>query len=174
MRRLLKVVGTVAGVVALAACGGEETRDAAAPADSAAETTVSEAAEQVADAQSETNASADVDADVKVAAVLIYADWCTSCKIIEPKLDAVKAAGPIDGLQHVKLDYTARNQDALLAQADAVGVGDALREYYEYEELKTGVVLMVNLEDNAVTDDLTKDLSIEAIASTMAASVASL
>ena len=77
-------------------------------------------------------------------------------------------------MQHVKLDYTARNQDALLAQADAVGVGDALREYYEYEELKTGVVLMVNLEDNAVTDDLTKDLSIEAIASTMAASVASL
>lgn len=161
MHSSLKAIVMAAACAGLVACGGEKAaQTSASSAEQAAPETVTETAE--------------IPSEAKVAAVLIYADWCSSCKIIDPKLKAVQAGEPIEGLEHVVLDYTSRDQDAMLASADAMGVGKALRAHYANEELKTGLVLLVDMENQVVVDDLRKELSAQVLRSSMAASVAAL
>jgi len=59
----------------------------------------------------------------KPMAVLFYADWCTSCKLLEPKYEPARA-GLEDKIQFVKLDVTneATKQKAR-ATAQALGIG---------------------------------------------------
>ncbi|NNE41333.1 MAG: thioredoxin family protein [Marinicaulis sp.] len=96
--------------------------------------------------------------DARVAAVLLRADWCTSCKILEPKLDVVKAQDAIDGLAHVTIDYTDRDKGALYAAAVEIGVGEAIYKYLD-GDVTTGIVLLVDLASNEVVGDLRKSLS---------------
>lgn len=103
--------------------------------------------------------SGDVAVD-RLAAVLIYADWCSSCKILDPKLQAAKAEGEIDGVSYHTLDYTARDEDALFAGADALGVGRAIREQLS-GNVKTGILLLVDVDDRRIVGDLRKELSSE-------------
>jgi len=100
----------------------------------------------------------DIAEDTRVAAVLIRADWCSSCKIIEPKLEAVKAGNAVDGLQHVTIDYTDRDKDAFYATAEEMGVANAVRTYLE-GDVTTGIVLLVDMKTNSVVADLRKALS---------------
>ena len=46
---------------------------------------------------------------IKTKAVLIYADWCGSCKVLDPKLKKAKEIGPMPGLEFITLDYTDKN-----------------------------------------------------------------
>lgn len=103
-----------------------------------------------------------VEADTRLAAVLIYADWCSSCKVLDPKIQEAKAQGHIDGVQFVQLDYTRRDAEAMFAQADALGVGDAVRAQLS-AEVKTGILLLVDIDDKTVVDDLRKELSADDI-----------
>lgn len=96
--------------------------------------------------------------ETKLAAVLSYADWCTSCKILDPKLKAVQAGEPIEGVGYVTLDYTDRNKDAFFAAADAAGVGAAVRDFYA-EEIKTGILLLINMETGDIVGDVRKTMS---------------
>ncbi len=109
--------------------------------------------------------------DTRVAAVLIRADWCSSCKIIEPKLTEVKIDGPIDGLQHITMDYTDRDKDAFYAAAEKLGVGDAVRDHLE-GDVKTGIILLVDMETKSVVADLRKELSEDELKAAMEKSVA--
>lgn len=97
--------------------------------------------------------------DTRIAAVLVRADWCPSCRIIEPALERVRAADPVAGVTHLTLDYTARDADALFAMADAAGIGPAVRSVFVNGKIRTGVVLLVDIERQAVVDDLQKSLS---------------
>ena len=47
----------------------------------------------------------------KTKAVLVYADWCGSCKVLDPKLQTAKNMGKIPGLEYVTLDYTRKNEN---------------------------------------------------------------
>ncbi|MEM9015160.1 MAG: hypothetical protein AAGB02_08650 [Pseudomonadota bacterium] len=98
--------------------------------------------------------------EARIAAVLSYADWCSSCKILDPKLTAVKAGAAIPGVQYVTIDYTDKNADSFFAGADAAGVGPAVREKFD-GEVKTGLLLIVNLETGQLVDTLTKTVSEE-------------
>ena len=93
--------------------------------------------------------------DARVAAVLLRADWCSSCKILEPKLEVVKTKGPIDGLAHVALDYTDRDKEALYATAEKFRVGEAIHAYLD-GDVTTGIILLVDLSSNKVFGDLRK------------------
>ena len=55
--------------------------------------------------------------DVRVLAVLSYADWCGSCKALDPKVKAVQAANTFDGVEFATIDFTSRDTDAFYADA---------------------------------------------------------
>ncbi len=96
--------------------------------------------------------------DTRIAAVLVHADWCSSCRILEPKIAEMQAAGPIDGVDFISLDYTARDEAAFFAAADAAGVGPAIRAQLA-DDVITGILLLVDVDDGAVVADLRKELS---------------
>ena len=88
--------------------------------------------------------------DTKVVAVLTYADWCGSCKILDPKIKAMQAAMEKQGVEFVKLDYTDKNADDFFAQAEAAGVESAIRTALD-GTIKTGRLYLVPVgSDSAV------------------------
>lgn len=93
--------------------------------------------------------------DTKTKAVLLYADWCGSCKILDPKIKAVQDRGPMPGLEFVTLDYTDKNADNFYAQAAAAGVEDAVRAELD-GTIKTGWLLLVDVDDARVLSKVTK------------------
>lgn len=109
--------------------------------------------------------------ETRVAAVLIRADWCSSCKIIEPKLEAVKAGDGVEGLQHVTIDYTDRDKEAFYAAAEKMGVADALGAHLD-GGVTTGIILLVDMETNSVVADLRKALSEDELKAAMVDAVA--
>lgn len=152
----LHVAATALVLLGLGACSSE-------PAVSVDEATSARAAAAVVTRVSE---------DTRLAAVLVRADWCSSCKIIEPKLALVRAANSIDGLQHVTLDYTDRKKDAFFATADAAGIGPAIRAHLG-DDVTTGIVLLVDLGDMKIVGDLRKELSDAELAAAMAEAASS-
>lgn len=96
--------------------------------------------------------------DARLAAVLIYADWCGSCKKLDPKIKAAKARNDFAGTSFITLDYTDRDQEAVFLAADAAGVGAPIRAFFA-EEMKTGLLLLVDLDDQTIVGDLRKELS---------------
>ena len=107
-------------------------------------------------------ASALAEEEARLAAVLSYADWCASCQVLDPKLDDVRAAGPIDGVRFVRLDYTDRVADAYFAQADAAGVGDVIRAHFE-GGVRTGMLLLIDLDDGEVVGDVRRAATVSEI-----------
>lgn len=93
--------------------------------------------------------------ETKTKAVLVYADWCSSCKILDPKIKAVQAMGPIPGVEFVTLDYTDKNADNFYAQAAAAGVEAAVRAELD-GAIKTGWLLLVDVDDARVLSKVTK------------------
>jgi len=91
----------------------------------------------------------------KTTAVLIYADWCGSCKVLDPMVKKVQAMGTIPGLNFVTLDYTDKDADAFYAQAEAAGVGEAVKAYLD-GTVKTGQLVLVDLDDQKVLSKVTK------------------
>jgi len=124
---------------ALTACGNA--------ADSGS--TVKEASSQVA-------SEASMMAETKTKAVLIYADWCSSCKVLDPAVKKVQAMGPLPGAEFVVLDYTDKDETNFYAQADAAGVEAAIRTYLG-DTIKTGQLLLVDVDDEVVIKKITKE-----------------
>lgn len=102
-----------------------------------------------------------VDAATKTKAVLIYAEWCVNCKLLEPKLQDAQATlsdmGGIPGLEFVTLDFTDKNVDNLIEQAEAAGVGAAVKAQYA-GTVETGEMLLIDLDDQNVLGVVTKDV----------------
>jgi thiol-disulfide isomerase/thioredoxin len=92
---------------------------------------------------------------IKTKAVLIYADWCGSCKVLDPKLKKAKEIGPMPGLEFITLDYTDKNSASFYAQAEAAGVGEAVEKYLN-GTIKTGQLLLVDVDDKKVVGEVTK------------------
>lgn len=99
-----------------------------------------------------------IQSEARVAAVMVHANWCASCRIFEPKLTSLKEGGPIDGVQFITLDYTARDKDAFFAQADELGIGAPIRAQLK-DGVITGIMLLVDLDDQKIIADLRKELS---------------
>ncbi len=100
----------------------------------------------------------------KLLAVLFYADWCGSCKALDPKI--VKARGKADldnqDVLFVRLDLTdaaSRHQSALLA--DQLGIGS----YYRENAGKTGFLLLADPKSGKPLKRILKDQSDAEIAS---------
>ena len=93
--------------------------------------------------------------ETKTKAVLIYADWCGSCKILDPKLKEARGLGAIPGLDYVVLDYSAKDPADFYAQAEAAGVGAAVTAYLN-GTIKTGQLVLVDMDDQKVLKKIDK------------------
>ena len=158
MKKIYPVLLTASAAL-LMACSGADTDTV----DTAPEISTAKAAETApkpAEPSSAIGGSDYAASDVRTKAVLVYADWCGSCKILEPKLKMVRTAlgehNKMPGLEFVTIDYTDKNKEDLFAQADAVGVGKAVRNYLG-GTVSTGVLLLVDLDDERVVGTVTKD-----------------
>ncbi|MEE9347043.1 MAG: thioredoxin domain-containing protein [Robiginitomaculum sp.] len=88
-------------------------------------------------------------AQVKAKAVMIYADWCSSCKVLEPKVTAVRTQYEARGLEFVVLDYTQKDKALMHAQAKQNGVEIAMHDALG-PRIKTGQLILVSADGKHV------------------------
>ena len=100
--------------------------------------------------------------DTKILAVTSHADWCGSCKALDPKVKAVQAANTFDGVEFAIIDYTSRDTDAFFADAETLGVAAAMRATFP-DKIKTGRLYLVNLDSGEVVGTVDKSMDEAAI-----------
>ncbi len=98
----------------------------------------------------------------EIFSVLFYADWCGSCKVLDPAIEKARGKSDLDNapVLFVRLDLTdatKRNQSRLMAHA----LG--LSEFYEKNAGKTGFMLLVDAETKTLISTLTKESDAKAI-----------
>ncbi|MEM1389970.1 MAG: thioredoxin family protein [Pseudomonadota bacterium] len=96
--------------------------------------------------------------DARFIAVMSYADWCGSCKALDPKVKAVQTANTFDGVEFFTLDYTDRNEDAFFAGAATLGVEATLRQTFS-TKVKTGKLYLIERETGAIVSTIDKSMS---------------
>lgn len=105
------------------------------------------------------------DAAIKPAVygILFYADWCGSCKALDPKIVKAREDAMLDekDILFVRLDLTdetTQHQSALMAAA--LGI----EELYTANNGKTGFMLLLNAKTKKKIDVLTKTMESDEIA----------
>ena len=83
----------------------------------------------------------------KVVGVLFYADWCTNCKVLEPKLTAIKQEFADQPIIYERIDLTdSTTRKVSFADAKKKGLGLIARRYGR----ATGHMVLVNAESKEV------------------------
>lgn len=102
------------------------------------------------------------DRKTEVLGVLFYADWCGSCKVLDPVIQKARGKSNLDAepILFVKLDLTdetRRNQSELMAEV--LGIQD----FYKENGGATGFMLLVDAETKKVITRLTKNMDAKKI-----------
>lgn len=139
---------------------------AACSAETESPTKTSPTATHVKEAVSQT-----VMADAKVKAVLLYAKWCGSCKVLDPKIKAVQESNTFKGVSFSRIDYTDKDKENFWAQAAALGVEAPVRTTLDNNP-KTGLLLLIDADDNVLVSKITKAMSGDEIAQAINEAVA--
>lgn len=99
-------------------------------------------------------------------AALFYADWCGSCKVLDPKVKEARAELAEDTKTlFVTFDLTdeaSKAQSAMLAKALGLGA------LYEAHAPKTGYMLVIDADDKSVEHKLTKTDEVASIRTQLA------
>jgi len=89
----------------------------------------------------------------KVLAVLFYADWCSSCKELEPKLNKVKRDFEGKPILFTRFDLTDEfTNDQAARYAALLG----LENYYTENAGKTGYMLLIDSQSKKVLGRINK------------------
>ena len=102
----------------------------------------------------------------RLVAVLSYADWCGSCRILDPRIQEVRAENSFEGVEFVRLDYTERDSATYFEQAQNANVESAVRAHFG-DQIRTGLLLLVDLDDGEVVSVINREYSAEDIAQTV-------
>ena len=96
----------------------------------------------------------------KVVGLMFFADTCASCKVLDPKIQAVKGEFVAQPILFATFDHS---NDATKAQAAmlaaALGVGDI----YKAQEKASGFLILVDAKTKQPIAKLTRDMSEENI-----------
>src|SRR6266849_9686807 len=106
----------------------------------------------------------------KVLAVLFYADWCSSCKELEPKLNKVKRDFEGKPILFTRFDLT---DDFTNDQAARYAALLGLEKYYTDNAGKTGYMLLIDSQSKKVLGRINKQDSSEAMKATLTSALAS-
>ncbi len=101
-------------------------------------------------------------ADTRLVAVFSYATWCSSCKALDPKINAVRAANTFEGVEFFALDYTQKDAAAYYAAAETLGVADTMRTKFA-DRISTGRLYLIDRDSGAILAEVTKDMDEAAI-----------
>lgn len=96
----------------------------------------------------------------EVVALHFHADYCGSCKVLNPKLEEARAELGNIPLLYVKLDHTDKNTTY---QAKLMIEALGLDEIYYAQKKATGYVLLIDVETKTIVGKLTKKDSSEKI-----------
>lgn len=142
---VLLTTALVAGGLSLSACSKTDV-------DTMAETTPAAASKMYGKMTDVKSMAAEIE---MAKAVFIHADWCGSCKILEPKVTSIRAGFEGKGITFVTLDYTDKDQDDFYAQAEAAGVETAIRAALG-DSVKTGQMFIVSADGTKVLSKVNK------------------
>ncbi len=95
-------------------------------------------------------------AQPRVVGILFYADWCNSCKTLEPKLDAIKKDFAGQPVLFTRVDFT---DDFTKEQSDLFASYLNLGSTYTEQGRKTGYMLLIDPESKRVLGKLMKTQS---------------
>lgn len=77
----------------------------------------------------------------KVLAVLMYADWCSSCKVLDPKLQAVRPEFDQSEILFLRFDFT---DEGTAFQSHMLAQTLGLSELYKRNGGRTGYMVLVD------------------------------
>lgn len=102
--------------------------------------------------------------------VLFYADWCGSCKALDPKITQAREEAKLDeqDVLFVRLDLT---DDTTKHQAAMMAAIMGISDLYESNAGKTGFMLLIDTESGEKLEQLTSKLEVSDIASKIKDSV---
>ncbi len=104
----------------------------------------------------------------EIVAATFSSAWCSSCKVLEPRLSKVIPAFADQPVKFVKLDFTLGQREQIEEQARAEGLGDV----YPRFKGATGFTLLVDRETGEIVDMLTMKHSQAAMRAAIAQSIA--
>ena len=106
----------------------------------------------------------------KIIAMYFYADWCASCKTLDPKFQAFKETFKNEAFLYTKMDVTnlpTTYQSGLLA----AGLG--LKSIFDKTGVKTGFVYLIDGESKEIVDTIKRSASEEEISAKIKAALGS-
>lgn len=117
---------------------------------------------------SATEAAYTFDGDPEIVAATFSSAWCSSCKILEPRLADVSPDFSEQPVKFVKLDFTFGERGEIAEQAAAEG----LAHIYPQFKGATGFTLLVDADTGEIVDQLTINHSKDAMRAAIAQAVA--
>lgn len=109
--------------------------------------------------------------DTAVLAVLSYASWCGSCKVLDPKVKAVQTNADLSGVEFFAIDYSGKDVDAFYADAKTLGIEDTLKVEFE-AGIKTGKMYLISTETGTIISRVDKTMDEAAITAAIESAVA--
>ena len=109
-------------------------------------------------------------AEPRIVGMMFYADTCGSCKMLDPKIQAVKPEFLDQPILFATFDHSndnTRNQAAMLAER--LGLGDL----YAAQKKASGYMLLVDAKTGHPVGKLTRDLSKQEIREALEKALAS-
>ncbi len=104
----------------------------------------------------------------EIVAATFSSAWCSSCKILEPRLSDIIPDFVDQPVKFVKLDFTFGQRADIQEQAEAEGLG----EIYPRFKGATGFTLLIDHETGEILDSLTINHSKKAMRAAIAQAVA--
>ena len=115
-----------------------------------------------------TGAEYEYEGEPEIVAATFSSAWCSSCKILEPRLAEVIPEFVDRPVKFVELDFTFGEREEIAEQAEAEGLG------HIYPQFKgaTGFTLLVDADTGEIVDSLTINHSKRAMRAAIAQAVA--
>lgn len=95
-------------------------------------------------------------------AVMMHADWCGTCKALDPKITQAREKGKLDSknLLFVQLDLT---NETTTHQAAMMAAALGITELFDSNAGKTGFMLLIDAETGEKIARITNKLDVESI-----------